>query len=274
MQQQLPQSQMPTQAYATCAIGPFQVSFLFQSWACHWFIMLVHVMVLAFCFLASMWLPCSPMGDHLLDLLCHNSMEYTHNRHVPPGYGLWSMPGVHWVAATSTALSSGELHVTSSAVPSHSLCIMGHTAVGALQVHPIPVPSLHVEACCPLLVFHLITWSTQSLVEFLVILVWWFSVRVMNFLHLVGRLFFCLITHLPWYHGQGVNSCSLTTWTSLWSVFLCGSSSQWLRVWSWFYPLRLSWHSRTGSILWLGWCCPFLSLFRVSMLHEYSFWSF
>ena len=31
--QQLPQSQMPVQAYITYAIGPLQMSFLFQSWA-------------------------------------------------------------------------------------------------------------------------------------------------------------------------------------------------------------------------------------------------
>ena len=34
---------------------------------------------------------------------------------------------------------------------------------------------------------------------------------------------------------------------------------------SWFYPHRLYWYTKTGCILWWGWCHAFFSLFMVSM---------
>ena len=34
------------------------------------------------------------------------------------------------------------LHVTHSAAPSHSICMVGHTALGAQQSYPIPPPYL------------------------------------------------------------------------------------------------------------------------------------
>ena len=40
LQQQQPESQMPSLAYATYAMGPPQVSFLFQNGAFHKFLML------------------------------------------------------------------------------------------------------------------------------------------------------------------------------------------------------------------------------------------
>ena len=40
LQQQQSQSQMPSQAYTNYAMSPPQLSFLFQSWASHQFIML------------------------------------------------------------------------------------------------------------------------------------------------------------------------------------------------------------------------------------------
>ena len=40
-QQQPPQSQMPSQAYPNYAISPPHVSFVFQNWASHWFMLYV-----------------------------------------------------------------------------------------------------------------------------------------------------------------------------------------------------------------------------------------
>ena len=68
LQQQPPQYQMPSQAYANYAMGPLQVSFSFRveppnDFLCH---LLVSVMVFAFYSKVPMWLPCLPMGAQLL----------------------------------------------------------------------------------------------------------------------------------------------------------------------------------------------------------------
>ena len=70
---------MPSQAYANYAMGPLQVSILFQIWASHWFIchMLVSVMLFAFCFQVSMSLPCSLMGLKCWGLQHSKHLEYT-----------------------------------------------------------------------------------------------------------------------------------------------------------------------------------------------------
>ena len=51
-QQPQPKSQMPSQAYATYAVGPLQVcfSFRFEPPSSFFYYMLVYVMVFAFCF--------------------------------------------------------------------------------------------------------------------------------------------------------------------------------------------------------------------------------
>ena len=63
VQQQKPQSQMPSQAYANYAIDPSRV-FFFLSWAFNWFLVsyIGACNVFSFCFQVAMWLPCSPMG--------------------------------------------------------------------------------------------------------------------------------------------------------------------------------------------------------------------
>ena len=59
---QQPQSHMPSKAYANFALGPPQVNFLFQTRTSHDFLMLLSVMVFAFCFQVPMWLLWTPMG--------------------------------------------------------------------------------------------------------------------------------------------------------------------------------------------------------------------
>ena len=60
---------------------------------------------------------------------------------MPPGDGLWSMPGVHWLAAPFAALSRRSSMLLTQLFPSHSICMVGHTPLG-LTSHPIPLPSL------------------------------------------------------------------------------------------------------------------------------------
>ena len=60
-----------------------------------------------------------------------------------PSDGHWSTPGMHRDAAPSTTLSRGKPSATQLAVPQPSHLYGRHTALGAQQSHPIPVPSLH-----------------------------------------------------------------------------------------------------------------------------------
>ena len=63
--QQLPQSEMPSQAYASYTMGPSLVSFLFQRWASHQFFMLYVGACYDICFLLS--------GSHVTAILINRS---------------------------------------------------------------------------------------------------------------------------------------------------------------------------------------------------------
>ena len=60
-----------------------------------------------------------------------------------PSDGHWSMPGMHSVAAPSATLRRGSLLLLSLLFPNHPIYMVGHTALGAWQSHPIPLPSLY-----------------------------------------------------------------------------------------------------------------------------------
>ena len=152
---------------------------------------------------------------------------YPWQTHVLPGDGLCPMPRVHWVAALPTASSRVETNTSHSAVPSHSRNMVRHTALKAWKSHLIPLPSLHGKngssspggASPDYLV------NSKSVVGLnLLILVW--SSGWWIYSHLVGRKFHCLITHLSWFHGQGVNINWHPTWTRLWGLF-CFWTRQW-----------------------------------------------
>ena len=88
----------------------------------------------AFWFQGFMWLPCSSMGTQPLGLATLQPFwVYPWQAYVPSGDSLWPLPEVHKVAAPPTALCGGELHATHSAVSSHSIHMMGHTALEAQQ---------------------------------------------------------------------------------------------------------------------------------------------
>ena len=94
--------------------------FLFQSWASHFFVFHKFDIFNGVCFLLS-GAPLQLFG------------AYTWHTHVQLGNGHWPMPGMHWVAPPSTALSNWALFTTQSAVSSHSNYMVGYTALGAWQ---------------------------------------------------------------------------------------------------------------------------------------------
>ena len=113
---------------------------------------LIHNVVccyLLWCLLSAFRFPCGchacQWGLNYLGLQCHNPMEYTFGRHmcllvmvcVPCQYFTkWLLLLVLWVG--------GSFMLLIQLFPSHSINIVGHTAVGRLaESHPIPLPSLH-----------------------------------------------------------------------------------------------------------------------------------
>ena len=102
----------------------------------------------------------------------------------------------------------------------------------------------------------------------LVILVWWFGVRLMNLLT-SGQWSISLLDHTSILVSQvRCQHNPPSTWTRLWGLVLVEPSSWILWAWSWFFPHKLCHQARTGCILW-GWCHAFFSLFRLSPLDYY-----
>ena len=103
-------------ATATASSGEFSLSELSLS-----LIHYVKCSCLFQCLLSAfrflIWLQCSPTGAQLLRFaMPQHYGVYPWQAYVPPGDDLWPMSGMHWVAATSTALSSGVLHTNHLAV--------------------------------------------------------------------------------------------------------------------------------------------------------------
>ena len=138
---------------------------------------------------------------------------YLWQAYLPPCVGLWPMPVVHWVAAAYIAFSRECLRILNQLSSRHSISMVGHTALrSAESPDPSAFPiwwggvfSFRLGStqwhnwfwiCCG----HYVWWVwCGSLVSS-----WWID------LYLVGRaVFFCSSTHLPWIHGQGVNTNSL-----------------------------------------------------------------
>ena len=80
-------------------------------------------------------------------------MEYNLGRHVSPGDGMWTIPGM---PAPSTSFGGERFMLLIQLSSSYSINIMGHTDLGAQQSHLIPPPSIHGEegssfpGCVPL----------------------------------------------------------------------------------------------------------------------------
>ena len=134
MPQQHPPSQMPLQAYAIYAMGPPQVGFSFRVEPPTILYFYMFGVCSGVCFLLS---------DAMLDAVfiyggsnigvCTIATPgaYPLQVYVQPGNGHQPTPGMHRVAAPSTALSSFML--LNQLSPSHPNCMFGHTALGAWQ---------------------------------------------------------------------------------------------------------------------------------------------
>ena len=98
---------------------------------------------------------------------------------------------------------------------------------GLAESHLIPPPSLHGRKG-PLfqVVYHPVLWLTLNLwlVLNLLILEWWCGIRLMNLLNLDGRVLHCMITHLSWFHRQGVHVNPLPNQSRLWGLLLLDPS--------------------------------------------------
>ena len=93
------------------------------------------------------FLPLGAIVDAISQLLGFVPLQpfraYPWQAHVQPGDGHWPTPGMHQVAAPSTALSRGDFCYSNQLSSTHSNYMVGHTALGAWQSHLIPPPSLH-----------------------------------------------------------------------------------------------------------------------------------
>ena len=58
---------------------------------------------------------------------------YPRQAYVPPGDGLWCLPGVHWVAALHAVSSRESLLLCIQLSPSHSINMVGYAALGVQQ---------------------------------------------------------------------------------------------------------------------------------------------
>ena len=107
-------------------------------------ICLVSVLVSAFYFQVPCWIPYSPLRAQILGFAPLQPLGvYPWQAYVQPGDGHWPTAGMHKVAATSTTLSRGSLMLLSLLFPSHPICMMGHTVLGAWQRVTWSLCSLH-----------------------------------------------------------------------------------------------------------------------------------
>ena len=84
------------------------------------------VKLFAFCLQVQMGIPILPHGAQSLGFLLLQSFSvYTWQEYVSLGAVPWPMPGLHWVAASSTAFSRGDFHATHPAVlqPLNQYCV-------------------------------------------------------------------------------------------------------------------------------------------------------
>ena len=145
-----------------------------------------------------MWLPCSPIGVQSLEFAPQEPFAVDPWQvYVPPGDGLWPMPGIQWVAVPTTALSRGTSCYSVSCPPVIQSIWRG-IQPGGLGSHPIPPHSLHGEECSFPGLLHQASWSIPHLwlALNLAILIWcWVPSGWCIYLHLVYGALYCLIKH-------------------------------------------------------------------------------
>ena len=133
--QQQPPSPIPFQAYANYAMGSPWVGFFFSELSFPPFCIL-YVCCLFWCLLSTFrchnGCHIHPWGAQMLGFAPLQPIgAYPWQAYVQPGNGHQPTPGMHRVAAPSTALSRGSLLLLNQLFPSHPICMVGHAAFGA-----------------------------------------------------------------------------------------------------------------------------------------------
>ena len=127
-------------------MGPPQVGFCYKVEPPKYvyIICLVSVLVPAFCFQVPCQMLYSPMGAQLLGFVpLHPFGAYPWQAYVQPGDGHWPTTGMYRVAAPSPSLCRGSLMLLNLLFPNHPNYMVGHTAFGTRQSHPITLPFLN-----------------------------------------------------------------------------------------------------------------------------------
>ena len=121
---------MPSQTYASYAMGPVWVSFSFKIKPTIDSIMLMSYGV-CFLFSDSHVAAVFTSEGSTAEVTSQPFRGYPWQAHISSGAGLWPMQGMHQVPASSTVLNRGELPCTHLAVPSHSTNVVEYIALGA-----------------------------------------------------------------------------------------------------------------------------------------------
>ena len=171
-------SLMPPQTCANYAMVSPQVGFFFrvEPPTILYIICLVSVLVSAFYFQVPCWMLYSPLGVQLWGFAPLQPLgAYPWQAYVQPGDGHQPTPDMHRVAAPSTTFSRGSLMLPCLLFPSHTIYMVGHTALGAWQRVTHSLHFLYmVGRGLSQVWFHPVTQSTLNLqlALNLVILVW------------------------------------------------------------------------------------------------------
>ena len=151
-------------------------------------------MVYAFCFQVPCWMLYSPIGAQPLGFSPLQPFGvYPWQALVCPGDGHWSILGMHWLAAPSTALGRGDLYAALSSGLQPFQQYGGANSFGGLCLPYMVGRGLLFQVW-----LHLMTWLTLNLwwALYLVILVWISRYQVDEFTRIWFTVVCCSITHL------------------------------------------------------------------------------
>ena len=122
-------------------MGSPQVGFFFrvEPPTILYIICLVSVLPSTFYFQVPCWMTYSPLGAQLLGFVPLQPLgAYLWQAYVQPGDGHWTTLGMHREAAPSTVVVDGSLLLLIQLFPSHPICMVGLTSLGAWQRGPDP----------------------------------------------------------------------------------------------------------------------------------------
>ena len=177
-------------------------------------------MVFASCLQVPMWLSFPPVGAQTLGFVSLQPLQFILGRLVPHGDSLWPTDGAQ-SAFFSQYLGRGSFMLLIQPSPSHVINMVD------IQLW------LLGRVTQPLCFYYMVGWvffsglcSTQWHVWLQICgwhLTWWFWCgdwvsSWWIYSNLVNRMLHCLMTHLLWFHGQGVHTYPISTWTKEWGL--------------------------------------------------------